>query len=418
MSTAHLINIGDEILIGQIVNTNATWMATQLNLHGIFVEKIISISDDREAITQAISLSISQTDIILITGGLGPTKDDITKKTLADFFGLALVYHAPSFENIQRLFAEFGRVADERYQRQCDMPQGAEILINLMGTASGMWFNHKGKVVVSMPGVPREMQYLMTAEVLPRLQKTFTLPAIAHKTILTTGKGETDLSGILSDWEDALPAHIRLAYLPDTMGGKVRLRLTARGQVLSQLQAEVEEQAAKLPALLGSLIFGYEDDSLEKVVGELLLAKGWRMATAESCTGGNIAQKISSIPGASRYYEGSIVAYSNAIKQNILGVPAQILDTEGAVSEATVKAMLQGLLQTLQADCGIAISGIAGPDGGRPDKPVGTIWLAIGSREQIITKKLQLGKDRARNIELSSNYALNFLRLFLLGELS
>ena len=411
---AHILSIGDEVLIGQIVNTNSVWMAQQLNLCGIAVQGMSTVSDSPEAIIAGLEQGLAQADIVLMTGGLGPTKDDLTKKVLADYFGLPLVFHAPSFENIERILAGFGRQADERYRVQAEMPQGADILINKMGTASGMWFERGGKIAVSMPGVPREMQYLMSEEVLPRLQQRFAMPTILHRTLLSTGKGETDLSEQLEGFEAQLPAHIKLAYLPDTMEGRVRLRLSAKGADKAVLEAEIEAQSQALRQALGERIFyGYEQDSLESVVGKLLQAKGWTIGTAESCTAGLVSHKLGSIPGSSAYLQGSVVAYSNRIKQEILGVSPEILEEHGAVSEATVKAMLSGLLQRFGLDCGIAVSGIAGPDGARPGKPVGTIWLAYGSLDNLQTKLLQLGGDRERNVRLATNHALNLLRLWL-----
>lgn len=414
---AHILSIGDEILIGQIVNTNAAWMATFLNEHGIFVNQMKTIGDTREAIEEAIAIAEREADLILITGGLGPTKDDITKKTLADYFGLEMAYHEESYLNIVRIFQEMGRVADDRYKLQSFMPVGAQILINKTGTASGMWFERHGKIVVSMPGVPREMQYLMTNEVIPRVKTQFQLPTILHHTFQTMGKGETDLSDMLDEFEtQLLPAHIKLAYLPDMMLGKIRLRLTARGNDATALALELDRCATYLRDKLGTLVFGEGDTQIENEVGKLLSEQNATLATAESCTGGNISKRITSVAGSSAYYMGSVVAYSNDVKRRVLGVKATTLEEFGAVSELTVREMVTGTLHLLGVDYAIAVSGIAGPDGGTPDKPVGTIWVAVGNKERTITRRLQLGRERSRNVEMASSIALNMLRLLLIGK--
>lgn len=415
---ATIINIGDEILIGQIVNTNASWMAEQLDQSGISVQQVVVIADTEEAIRGAVDKALAQTDLVLITGGLGPTKDDVTKKTLADYFGMELAYHEPSFKNIQQLFAQFGRVADERYRVQAEMPIGATILINKVGTASGMWFERNGQIVVSMPGVPREVHYLLQQEILPRLLRQYHFPTILHHTIHTTGKGETDLAEILEEFEDSLPPNIKLAYLPNSALGFVRLRLSAYGEDAIVLESQLEHYISELAPLLGSLVFGENGETIEQAVGRVLLQKGYTLGTAESCTGGNIAHKITSISGSSAYYDGSVVAYSNKIKQELLGVKASTLEEHGAVSEEVVIEMARGTQELMKVDCAIAVSGVAGPTGGSPEKPVGTIWVAIAKGDEMYTKRLQLGKDRLQNIERTTTIALNLLRLFLLEALA
>lgn len=391
-------------------------MGQVLNNNGIHVQEIRSISDDRAAILQTVEECLSSSDLVLMTGGLGPTKDDITKQTLADYFGCELAFHEPSFRNIETLFAQYGRTADERYRRQCWMPTAADILINKRGTASGTWFEKDGRILVSMPGVPREMRYLVEAEVLPRLRaKKLSLP-IRHRTLLTTGKGETDLSEILEDFEAALPTAVKLAYLPNTKKGQVRLRLTAIGPDEALLEQLLDEQGEKLYGILDDLIFGEGEQSMEAVVAELLLQENATIATAESCTGGFIAHRLTRVAGASAYFKGSVVAYSNTVKQELLGVQESTLEQEGAVSQATVEEMLRGLLQRFDTDYGIAISGIAGPTGERPGKPVGTIWVAVGNKEAQYSKRLQLGKERLFNIHRSSMIALNILRKFILNK--
>jgi len=414
---ACIINIGDEILIGQVVNTNAAWLASKFNQQGISVEKVIVIGDDEEDIVNALEEAQKIATVTIITGGLGPTKDDVTKRTLANYFDKDLVFHQPTFENMQKLLAQFGKKADGRYKQQAKMPGGAKILINKTGTASGMWFEETGKVFVSLPGVPREVKYLMKYEVLPRLHQQFMTPTILHRTILTIGKGETDLSEILHDFEANLPSNLKLAYLPDTSTGILRLRLTAIGEDDLLLETQLAEQIGNLQEILGTLIFGEHKETLASVVGRMLLARRWTLGTAESCTGGNIAHRITSIPGSSNYYPGSVIAYSNQVKMELLNVKESTLEEGGAVSEQCVIEMARGTQKLLGVDCAIAVSGVAGPGGGSPEKPVGTIWVAVAKQEEMFTKKLQLSKDRIRNIELTSSHALNLLRRFLINDL-
>ncbi len=409
---AILLTIGDEILIGQIIDTNSAWMAEQLNLQGIRVREILSVSDTHEAITKGLQDALKQADLVLMTGGLGPTKDDITKKTLAEFFGVEMNFHVETYDRILRLFERWGREPTPAHREQCYMPANAIIMKNKMGTAPGMWMEQDGKVVVSMPGVPYEMKYLMEKEVLPRVKSHFPGKPIGHRTVLTIGEGESRIAARIADFEEELPENIKLAYLPGL--GMVRLRLTA----LADSEAEVEEilavQVAKLEALIPELIFGYGQEKLAEVVGQQLRTCGKSLATAESCTGGYVAHQITAIPGSSDYFRGSVVAYANEVKMGQLGVNEQTLVKHGAVSEATVTEMAQGALKALDADVAVAISGIAGPGGGTPDKPVGTIWLAVGDRERVQTRQLNLGKDRLKNIQYTGNQALNMIRKFLL----
>lgn len=414
---AYIISIGDEILIGQILNTNAAWMATELNACGVDVLHMLTVSDERNAIMEAVTEAIKMADLVLLTGGLGPTKDDITKKTLADLFGMELEYHHPTFENIVNVFKIFGKTPDERYKIQSMMPNRCDVLINKVGTASGMWFEKDASIVVSMPGVPKEMIYLMSEEVLPRLKERGSIPAIEHKTVVCYGKGETDLSDMLDTFESEMPSNIKLAYLPNTSNGYVRLRLSGRGPEKNVLMAQLDQEAQKMHFILGDLIFGKDEDRLEDVLARLLTAKNAKLATAESCTGGNISHKITSVPGCSSFYMGSVIAYSNEVKEHVLGVSSETMKKYGAVSQETVQEMALGAQKLLNADYVIASSGIAGPDGGTPEKPVGTIWIAIAHPEGVLTKKLILGNNRNRNIEMTSNIAINTLRLLLIGKL-
>ena len=413
-----IVNIGDEILIGQIVNTNAAWMATELNIYGIDVVKMITVSDEKNAIIDAVKSAMIEADLVLITGGLGPTKDDITKKTLCDLFNDELAFHQESFDNIARLLEQFGRVPDDRYRIQALMPKNAQILINRAGTASAMWFEKDNKIVVSMPGVPKEMMYLMSNKVLPLLQDRNIIQEIVHVTFICYGKGETDLSDMLEDFETALPSNIKLAYLPNTSNGYIRLRLSGRGSDRILLENRLNDQAEALNKTLGNLIFGKDNDSLEAVVSKLLLEKSSSLSIAESCTGGKISHKITSVPGCSKYFMGSIVAYSNDLKINLLGVNPNTIQNFGAVSEETVIEMAKGAKASFKTDYVIASSGIAGPEGGSDSKPVGTIWIAIAHPGGVFAKKLKLGNNRDRNIEMTSNIALNTLRLLLLNQLN
>ena len=402
-----IISIGDELLIGQVVNTNASWMASELNLSGLNVNKITTISDKKQAIIQSLDEAFASCDIILITGGLGPTNDDITKYTLCEYFDSKLIFNKESYDNINRLFAARGFVMTELNRKQAEVPDKCKVIINKNGTAPGMWFQKDGKVLVSMPGVPFEMKAMMSDYVIPELTKN-NKSKIVHHTILTNGVGESFLADLIKDWEAVLPEHIKLAYLPHA--GIVRLRLSAYGFDTNKLEEEIAINIDKLNKIIPELIFGYDDETLQSVIGKLLKAKEKTLATAESCTGGYIAHLITSIAGSSDYYKGSVVSYANEIKTDVLGVKQDTLIKYGAVSEQTVTEMALGAIALLNTDYAIAISGIAGPDCGTDEKPVGTVWIAIANGQNVITKKFQLGNHRGRNIEIASNAALNMLR--------
>jgi len=410
--TAHIITIGDEILIRQIIDTNSAWMGQQLNMQGIQVGKIVTVSDKQRDITNAVDAAFSEADIILLTGGLGPTKDDITKKALTDYFGVEMRFSESTYNRIQRLFQKFGKTMTEAHHEQSYMPSNADLLMNKMGTAPGMWFEHDGKVLVSMPGVPYEMKYLMEAEVLPKLKNQFPGKPISHRTILTVGEGESRIAERIDPFLEALPPNIKMAYLPGT--GQVRLRMTGIGDDENELNRLLDKKVEELKPFISEFIFGFEKEKLEEVVGKMLLEKGKTLSTAESCTGGFLAHKITSIPGSSAYFSGSVIAYSNAVKMNQLQVKPSTLKMQGAVSEETVKEMVRGTLDMLKTDIAIAISGIAGPDGGTPEKPVGTIWIGIGDKKNTKTYQLNLWKDRMKNIEYTTTVALNVIRKFLL----
>lgn len=408
-----IITIGDEILIGQIVDTNSAWMGQQLNLVGAKINEIHSVSDTKEGIIQALDNALKKADVVLITGGLGPTKDDITKKTIADYLGAKMIFHEPTWARIQGFFQRIGRSTTPAHRAQCFMPDNATILLNQKGTAPGMWFETaSGQVIVSMPGVPYEMKYLMEQEVIPRLVDHFPGKPIAHRTILTIGEGESRIAAKLEEIEEALPDFIKLAFLPGL--GNVRLRLTAIANNGEDIASILDEKVKEIAAVIPELIYGYGKIPIAEAVGELLKNRGLTLATAESCTGGYLAHQITAIPGCSAYYMGSIVSYSNEAKTKQLGVKKTTLEKYGAVSEETVKEMIAGLLETFNTNICISISGIAGPGGGTPDKPVGTIWLAIGNKDYIQTRKLQLSKDRLLNIQYTAGQALNMIRQFVL----
>lgn len=405
---AEIISIGDELLIGQVINTNASWMAEQLNLIGIKVKQVTTISDEREHILYSLAEATQRANIVLITGGLGPTNDDITKQTLCEYFGTHLIFDEASYKNIQSLFALRDFKVTELNRKQAEVPANCQPITNSNGTAPGMWFEKDGVIYVSLPGVPFEMKPMMTDFVLPELSKRFTDGAIVHKTILTQGMGESFLAAKIRHWEAALPAYIKLAYLPQP--GIVRLRLTAIGTDKEALVSEVEKQTLALQQIIPGLIFGYGDDTLEQVVGRLLKQKQQSLATAESCTGGYVAHMITNVPGSSAYFKGSVVAYANEIKEKLLNVKPETLQQYGAVSEACVTEMAENARRIFGTDYAIATSGIAGPDGGTDEKPVGTTWIAIATPANTLSEEFHFGEHRLRNVQKITIQALSMLR--------
>lgn len=418
--TAHILTIGDEILIGQIVDTNSAWMSQQLNLRGIAVVAKSSVGDTRQAIIDGVEHAASTAQVVIMTGGLGPTKDDITKKTLASMFGSSMSLHQETYDRVVGYFTRIGRAIPPAMVDQATLPDLATILVNKVGTAPGMWFERNDQVFISLPGVPFEMEYLMTAEVLPRLVERFQARPIVHRTLLTVGEGESNIARRIEAFEDGLPAHIKLAYLPAL--GQVRLRLTGTwsGEVNADSEAslvtELEAKSAELETLLPDLVFGHGEESLSEAVGKILMSQGKQFATAESCTGGYVAHLITGVPGSSAYFPGGVVSYSYEMKEKLLGVRPETLARFGAVSEEVVREMSLGALDIIGADVALSISGIAGPGGGTPDKPVGTVWMAVSSRERTIVQKHLFGRDRLKNIQLTGTYALNLVRKFLLGR--
>lgn len=408
---AEIITIGDELLIGQVVDTNSAWMAKELNLAGIRVFQITSVSDDESHILKSLDDARIRADVILITGGLGPTKDDITKLTLCKYFNTKLVFNDEAYKELEAVFKRFGREITPRNKTQADLPEKCTPIINRKGTAPGMWFEEGGKIFVSMPGVPFEMKAMMANDVIPRLRERFKLPFILHKTFLTQGIGESFLADKLESFEDALPKQFKLAYLPTP--GMVRLRLSVYGEEES-VKSEMAKQSNALEAIIAPYIYGYGEESLQSVIGDLLRSAKKTVSTAESCSGGFLAHLITSIPGSSDYYIGSTITYSYKSKTDILQVPIELLNQFGAVSEEVVIKMAEGARKVFETDYAVATTGIAGPSGGTSDKPVGTVWVGVATPEGVVTHKFQFGGDRYRNIEMTAVNALSMLRKELL----
>jgi len=407
---AAIITIGDELLIGQTIDTNSAWMGAELSKAGFDVYRITSVHDRREDIIYALNEAASKTDVVLITGGLGPTSDDITKPTLCEFFGTHLVMNNEILGMIEAMMRIRNFPMNEKNRRQAEVPESCRVLKNAAGTAPGMWFERDGTIYISMPGVPHEMKYLMTELILPELNKRFTSQTIIHRNIMTYGTFESKLAEILAPFESGLPENIKLAYLPASGIIKLRLTGTGTGTEYNSLLNLINDQVSKLYAAIPEFIYGENEESLEMIIGKLLINKNKTVATAESCTGGEIAHLITSIPGSSAYYKGSVVAYTNPVKTQLLGVQDFILTRYGAVSENTVKEMAFGVRSLLKTDYAIATSGIAGPEGGTEVKPVGTVWIAVASEHETVCEKRVFGNDRTTNIKRFSLAALNLLR--------
>jgi nicotinamide-nucleotide amidase len=411
---AELITIGDEILIGQIVDTNSAWMGQQLNLLGIEVYQVTSVHDNHDHIMKALAEAEENADLVLITGGLGPTKDDITKHTLCEYFGTELVFHPEVLEHVRSLLSSRNVNINQLNTDQALLPASCTVLHNSAGTAAGMWFERNNTIFVSMPGVPFEMEAIMTEEVFPRLTKLGITQSIVHKTVLTIGLPESMLAEKIEQWESALPYFIKLAYLPSPM--MVRLRLSGYGTDQSELEAEIDRQVKKLLGIIPENVFGFDNDNLGLVIGRLLKESSRTLAVAESCTGGKIAHFITSNPGSSAYFKGGVVAYSNEIKNKLLDVSSEIIETFGAVSQQVAEAMARGAQKVLNSDYSVATTGIAGPDGGTEEKPVGTVWIAVAGPSGIISKKYIFRHNRERNIIRTTHTALNMLRTLILTE--
>jgi nicotinamide-nucleotide amidase len=414
MTNISIITIGDELLIGQVIDTNSAWMAKELNKSGFWVNRRLAIGDDRVDILKALDEESTNADIILLTGGLGPTADDITKPLLCEYFNTRLVMNEEALNNVKNIFINIlHRPLTDRNLKQAEVPACCQVIQNKRGTAPGMLFEKKSKIFISMPGVPHEMKGMMTESVIPYLKNHFGTNYISHRTLLTAGVGESTLADHIQDFEESLPPEIKLAYLPNY--GMVRLRLTANSNQEGVLESQLDRLFSDLKSRVNEWLVTDEDISLQEVLCKMLTARKKTLSTAESCTGGYVAQLITSIPGSSAYFRGSVIAYDNDIKKKILGVDPAILSSSGAVSEETIRAMVHGVLKITGTDFAIATSGIMGPGGGSKEKPVGTVWIAAGNVHEIITQKLWFRFDRQRNTELTAVNVLNLLRRFIIS---
>jgi nicotinamide-nucleotide amidase len=417
---AEILTIGDEILIGQITNTNSVWIAQQLNIAGIKVAHIASVADDEAAIIKALEDAMLRADFVFITGGLGPTKDDITKKTFARFFGVGLRIDEQILQDVTAFFSKRGRELSEVNRQQALVPEGCYVIRNTNGTAPGMWMKKNNTVFISMPGVPYEMKAMVSDTILPKIVSENKLPKIYHRTVLTQGIGESALAEIIENWEDALVTkNIKLAYLPQP--GMVRLRLSTSGDDFEQLKENVNGEIEKLKGLVQKYIFGFENygeepPTIEKVVSDLLRERRQTLSVAESCTGGYVSSLFTALPGASEIFRGGIVPYSNDTKHSLLNVDSVLFETVGAVSKECVEQLAQNAIKKFNSDYAISVSGIAGPTGGTPEKPVGTVWVAVANREKVIALKFLFGDNRQRNIVMTANAAINLLRKLILRE--
>jgi nicotinamide-nucleotide amidase len=415
---AELISIGDEILIGQIVNTNTVWIAQQLNFNGISVAHMCTVADEGRAIVDALATAEKRAQVVIITGGLGPTRDDITKKMLCEFAGRELEMNEEVLKDVQERFAKRGRNLNELNRLQAMVPSGARVIRNAHGTAPGIWIQKNNVHFFSLPGVPYEMKPMVTDFIIPEIKKLYKLPVIAHRTILTLGIGESDLAILIEKWEDQLAGkNVKLAYLPQF--GQVRLRLSASGPDKGQLDNLLENEIGSLRALIGKYIYGYENYGEEspgvvKILSDLLRERKKTVALAESCTGGHLSAQITAIPGSSDIFRGAIVPYTNTAKHHLLHVDRRIFEEKGAVSEECVVALAKSVREKFGSDYGIGISGIAGPTGGTELKPVGTVWIAVAGEEAVVARKFRFGDNRQHNIVMSANSAADLLRKFVL----
>jgi nicotinamide-nucleotide amidase len=409
-----IISIGDELLIGQVINTNASWIGEQLTLAGFEVEKVQVISDNKNAISSMFESLCGNVQLVIITGGLGPTKDDITKTVICDFLSSKLVLNENVVANIQALFLKRGILVSETNRKQAEVPEACRVLQNKNGTAPGLWFEKNGTTYIALPGVPFEMKVLIADQIIPMLIEKYNPPCIVQKTIHIQGIPESHLSDMLETWEESLKQKgFALAYLPHY--GVIRLRITGRGSDKEKLMHEIDSFIQSLKAIISDDIFGFDYDSIESVIGEILIEFGKTVGVAESCTGGKIASMITSVPGSSAYFKGSAVTYSNEAKKKLLDVSTENLTNFGAVSQQVVEEMAQGARLLFNTDFGIATTGIAGPDGGTPDKPVGTVWIAIATTSAVISKKFTMGNLRDVNIARTAVTALGMLRKVMLN---
>lgn len=417
MTNISIITIGDELLIGQVIDTNSAWIAQEMNKAGFRIKRRVAVGDVWEEIWEALDQESLHANAILITGGLGPTADDITKPLLCKYFGGELVQNIAALENVNYLFEKvFNRPITERNFRQADVPDVCTIIQNKRGTAPGMIFEKNGKLFISMPGVPYEMQGMITDDVIPLLQKHFVPQEIIHRTLITFGIGESSLADLIQEFEETLPPGIKLAYLPNY--GMVRLRLSYVKNENTKISIDVDQKFIELQGLVKKYLVAIEDEPMQKIVGKILIQKKKTVATAESCTGGFIAHLLTSQPGSSAYYFGTVVSYSNEVKENLLEVSNETLEAHGAVSEEVVREMVKGAIKKIKTDYAVAVSGIMGPDGGNDTKPVGTVWIAAGNNKTQVTQKFHFRFNRQRNIELTAVNALNLLRIFISEDLS
>lgn len=403
-----ILTIGDEILYGQITDTNSQWIGEKMTTAGFRVIRKTSVGDQENVILNAFAEAEERADVVLITGGLGPTADDLTKPMLSRYFNSPLLLHSEALAQLKALFEQRGFQLTDTNRKQAELPEVCTYIPNPLGTAPGMWFEKNGKVFMSMPGVPHEMKHMLEFNVIPRLVKVFEPPVIYHRMIRTAGIGESWLADKIKDWEESLPPHLKLAYLPSL--GEVRLRVTGFGQHLAALQNEVEDQCQMLMPLIKEWVYGYEDDTLARAVGNILQKEEKTMAIAESCTSGYVSYTLTSVPGSSFYFKGSMVAYHNEVKENLLGVQQDTLQNYGAVSEQTAREMAERVREKFKTDYGLSTTGIAGPGGGTAEKPVGLVWIAITNGKQTITKKLNLTKERDTNIRYTASAILNLFR--------
>lgn len=408
-----IISIGDELLIGQTLNTNAHWIAAELDKIGFTIRQQTSISDNKEHIIETLSNVLKKSDVVLITGGLGPTNDDLTMPVLNEYFGGKLVVDATVYTDIEKMILGRGFEMNENNKRQALVPDNCKVVRNAHGTAPGLWFEQGNKVVVAMPGVPFEMKAMITDTVIPWLKQKYILPEIVHQMVLTQGLPESKLAELIADWENQLPATIKLAYLPSP--GRVKLRLSSKGKSRAEVQHKSDEQVAKLMQIIPQNIYSTDNSNLEEVIGKMLLQQKATLATAESCTGGYLAHLITSISGSSEYFKGSVVSYANEIKINELGVNPTDIEKFGAVSQQVVEQMALGVFKKFKVDYAVATSGIAGPTGGTFEKPVGTVWISVANKNGVVSKLFTFGKIRSVNIERSAVAALGMLREVLQG---
>ncbi|MBO6880694.1 competence/damage-inducible protein A [Winogradskyella sp.] len=414
--TAEIITIGDEILIGQIVDTNSAFLGKELNKVGISIYQITSVQDDKNHILKALKEAEDNADIIIVTGGLGPTKDDITKHTICEYFNDTLAENKDVLAHIEHLFSTYiSTPISDLNRRQAQVPSKAKVLMNQFGTAPGMWIEKNDKVFVSLPGVPYEMKGLITNEVIPALRKKFKFPYIKHRTLLTYGLGESAIANRIEAWEDALPDFIKLAYLPNL--GRVRLRLSGITLDKAMLDAELEKQIALVLPQIEDIFVGFEEDiSLEAIVGKQLTELGKTIAVAESCTGGQIAKAITANAGASKYFKGSIVSYATESKVNILDVPKQDIESYSVVSKEVAEAMADHVRKMFNSDYGISTTGNAGPSKGDSDAEVGTVWIAIANKDKVYSEVFNFGNHRDKVIMKATNKAFEMLQKEILKK--